>query len=131
MSTYTDSDFDVVCWRLQGFEVRLFARNLDKAERMFGPDGATVDIVVGDVKDKEALAEAAAGCQAAIYVAGSNSILGGNTYKEVQSSLNVPLHACTLCIHYCCVHSCMYITSVCHTLARRSELCAVSCLYTT
>jgi uncharacterized protein (DUF1330 family) len=77
-----------VCWRLQGFEVRLFARNLDKAERMFGPDGATVDIVVGDVKDKAALAEAAAGCQAAIYVAGSNSILGGNTYKEVESSLN-------------------------------------------
>jgi nucleoside-diphosphate-sugar epimerase len=88
MSAYTDSDVDVVCWRLQGFEVRLFARNLDKAERMFGPDGATVDIVVGDVKDKEALAEAAAGCQAAIYVAGSNSILGGNTYKEVKRSIN-------------------------------------------
>jgi hypothetical protein len=73
-ATYTDSDFDVVCLRLQGFEVRLFAQNLDKAERLFGPDGATVDIVVGDVKDKET----ARGCQAAIYVADSCSNLAAN-----------------------------------------------------
>jgi NAD(P)H-binding len=104
---HINSKADVtICWRLQGFEVRLFARNLDKAERMFGPDGATVDIVVGDVKDKAALTEAAAGCQAAIYVAGSNSILGGNTYKEVKSSLNTLSHTLTLSTHHCCAYWC-------------------------
>lgn len=34
----------------QGFNCRLFARDLDKAEKLFGPDGATVDIVIGDVR---------------------------------------------------------------------------------
>ena len=70
---------------VQGFEVRLFCRSLAKAEEMFGPDGATVDIVLGDVRNAQSLAEAAKGCQAAVWCAGSGTVLfGGNTYKEVS-----------------------------------------------
>ena len=69
----------------QGFEVRLYARNLKKVEDLFGPDGATVDVCLGDVKDARTLAEAAVGCQAAVWCAGSSSVLPlMNTYKDVS-----------------------------------------------
>ncbi|CAN0240973.1 unnamed protein product, partial [Phaeothamnion confervicola] len=75
-----------VCLKLieKGFNVRLFVRNLRKAEELWGPDGSCGDIVVGDVRDAAAFAEAAAGCQAVVYCAGSRNIFGGNSFQQVD-----------------------------------------------
>jgi uncharacterized protein YbjT (DUF2867 family) len=68
----------------KGFSVRAFVRNLDKAEDLFGWDGANLDVFEGDVKDAEALREASRGALAVVYCAGSREILGGNSFEQVD-----------------------------------------------
>lgn len=68
----------------KGFSVRAFVRSLDKAEDLFGWDGANLDVFEGDVKDAEALKEAAQGALAIVYCAGSREILGGNSFEQVD-----------------------------------------------
>ncbi len=68
----------------KGFSVRAFVRNLNKAEDLFGWDGANLDVFEGNVKDMASLNEAMRGALAVIYCAGSREILGGNSFNNVD-----------------------------------------------
>lgn len=68
----------------KGFSVRAFVRKLEKAEDLFGWDGANLDVFEGDVKDYEALREATQETLAVIYCAGSREVLGGNSFEQVD-----------------------------------------------
>eukprot|EP00638_Chattonella_subsalsa_P008087 CAMPEP_0117755738 /NCGR_PEP_ID=MMETSP0947-20121206/13631_1 /TAXON_ID=44440 /ORGANISM="Chattonella subsalsa, Strain CCMP2191" /LENGTH=348 /DNA_ID=CAMNT_0005575131 /DNA_START=254 /DNA_END=1300 /DNA_ORIENTATION=- len=68
----------------KGFNIRIFSRDLDKTEKIFGPDGTNSDIFLGDVKNLEDLELAAEGAQAVIYCAGSRAIVGGNSFQQVD-----------------------------------------------
>lgn len=68
----------------KGFSVRALVRSLEKAEDLFGWDGANLDVFEGDVRDLEALREATRGALAVIYCASSREVLGGNSPEQVD-----------------------------------------------
>jgi uncharacterized protein YbjT (DUF2867 family) len=66
------------------FNVRVLTRNLKKAEQMFGRDGAEVDIVVCDLRNAKEVEEAAVGCQAGVFCAGSRLPWGPDSFQAVD-----------------------------------------------
>jgi nucleoside-diphosphate-sugar epimerase len=58
--------------RAGGHEVRVLARNLEKAERLFRSD-RSVEIVVGDMTDGQAVASAIEGCEFVVHAAATVS----------------------------------------------------------
>ncbi len=52
-----------------GHHVRLLVRDPAKLKRVFAPDGAPSDFMVGDVTDETAVAEAMRGCDAVFHAA--------------------------------------------------------------
>jgi dihydroflavonol-4-reductase len=90
-----------------GHEVRVLARNLEKAERLFRSE-RSVEIVVGDMTDAEAVASALAGCELVVHaaatvsfdprqaaalreanLAGTRAVVGGAAERGARSILYV------------------------------------------
>lgn len=70
----------------KGFNLRLFSRDLGRAEQAFGPDGANGDIFLGDAAAEEDLALAAAGAQAVVAVAlGGRGFFGRPTFGQKEA----------------------------------------------
>ena len=67
----------------RNINTRILARNWEKAEDMFGRDGANLDIYLGDVKDLAKVDNACEGAQAVVFAAGGGLPFGPDSYQAV------------------------------------------------
>lgn len=64
-----------------GIRVRVLSRSIRKAQELFGTE---VDVAVGRVQDREAVARAVTGCEAVISALGSSTLSGESSPGEVD-----------------------------------------------
>jgi uncharacterized protein YbjT (DUF2867 family) len=74
-----------------GKPVRAMVRNMDKTQKRLGDLGNKVEIVQGDVADREGLKRVMAGVTAVVHTVAIALETGGQTYEEVnyQGTINV------------------------------------------
>ena len=68
------------CLRAEGHSVRALVRSLEKGERVLGPLGIERgELIVGDMVNRDAVAQALAGCDAVVHAAAGVSVTSGRT----------------------------------------------------
>uniref|UniRef100_A0A7S1EKN3 NAD(P)-binding domain-containing protein n=1 Tax=Hemiselmis andersenii TaxID=464988 RepID=A0A7S1EKN3_HEMAN len=68
-----------------GLNTRILARDFDKAETMFGRDGANLDIYFGDVTNPDQVDNACEDAQTVIFCAAGNLPFGPNSYSRIDT----------------------------------------------
>ncbi|MEM9399205.1 MAG: SDR family NAD(P)-dependent oxidoreductase [Verrucomicrobiota bacterium] len=75
-----------------GHEVRVLARDVEKAEKLFGQRNKTkIEIVQGDVLDPDSIKNACSGVKAVVHLVGIICEIGRNTFEKmhVEATRNV------------------------------------------
>jgi nucleoside-diphosphate-sugar epimerase len=75
----------VAALRRDGHDVRILVRNPDRVAPALEPHGVTASVVIGDMTDPAAVADAVSGCDAVVHAAGEVGVEGGSGPKTTAN----------------------------------------------